>query len=173
MNSIAIEKIREPQKGALSVFTEMEKVADAVRRRAFEHFLGRGSTFGSDMDDWLRAERELIWSPGAEMTEHDNDLTLRVEAPGFEPGDIKITATPESLLIEGEVRHKHEASNDHLHFCEFAQTLLRRFDMPGAIDVDKVSATLDKGILKIVAPKAQAAPRNRTVPVNTPTNAAA
>ena len=172
MNSIAIEKIREPQKGALSVFTEMEKVAGAVRRRAFQHFLGRGSALVSDMDDWLRAERELIWSSGAEMAKHDNDLTLRVEAPGFEPGDIKITATPDSLLIEGEVRHKHEESN-HLHFCEFAQTLLRRSDLPGAIDVDKVSATLDKGILKIVAPKAQAAPRNRTVPVNTPTNAAA
>jgi hypothetical protein len=30
-----------------------------VRRRAYEIYLGRGEQPGSDVDDWLQAEREL------------------------------------------------------------------------------------------------------------------
>lgn len=32
---------------------------DAIARRAFELFCARGGQNGSDIDDWLRAEREL------------------------------------------------------------------------------------------------------------------
>lgn len=32
---------------------------DAVARRAYELFLARGGAHGSDVEDWLRAEREI------------------------------------------------------------------------------------------------------------------
>ena len=32
---------------------------DAIRRRAYEIYESRGCTDGSDVEDWLRAEREL------------------------------------------------------------------------------------------------------------------
>jgi HSP20 family molecular chaperone IbpA len=172
MHNVSIEKVHEPEKAASSLFAEMEKVTEAIRLRAFEHFLGRGSLFGSDLDDWLRAERELIWYPGAEMTENDKEVTLRVQAPGLEPGNIKVTVTPDSILIEAEVSHRHEESKGKVRFCEFAEKMFRRFDLPEAINVDKVSATLDKGILQIVAAKAQAAPKGRTIPVAAQASAA-
>jgi len=165
MYNVSIEKIREKERGASSLFAQMERLTDGVRRRAFDYYLRRGSMFGRDLDDWLRAERELMWTPGAEMTETDNDVILRVQAPGLEPHNIKVTATPDSILIEGEVSHRHEDSNGKIRLCEFAERLFRRLDMPEAIDLDKVSASLDKGILQIVATKAQAAPKGRTVPV--------
>ncbi len=173
MSNVSIERVGKPRTGSLSLFAEMERVADAIRRRAFDHFLGRGGVFGKDLDDWLRAERELIWSPGAEMTENDKDVTLRVQAPGFEPGDIKITVTPDSMLIEAEASHKHEESNGKVHFCDFARKLIRRFDLPEAINVDKVAATVDKGVLQVVAAKAQQTHEGRTVPVTAQKNAAA
>ena len=33
--------------------------AEEVSRRAYELFLERGASHGADIDDWLRAEREL------------------------------------------------------------------------------------------------------------------
>jgi len=40
-------------------------------------------------------------------------------------------------------------------FCEFSgKKLFRRLDLPSEIDVNKVTASLDKGILEIDAPKA-------------------
>lgn len=173
MSNVLIERIHEAETGALSLRAETERVVDAIRRRAFHHFLARGGNSGSDLDDWLRAERELIWSPGAELMENDKELALRVHAPGFEPGDIKITVTPDSVLIEAEAAHRHEKSNGKVHFCEFTRKSIRRFDLPEAINVDKVSATLDKGILQVVAAKAQAASKGRTVPVTARANAAA
>jgi len=37
--------------------------ADQIRTRAYELYLERGGTHGSDLDDWLTAERELGASP--------------------------------------------------------------------------------------------------------------
>ena len=36
---------------------------DAVARRAYEIYLGRGGNHGADIDDWLKAERELKYGP--------------------------------------------------------------------------------------------------------------
>ena len=33
---------------------------DDVARRAYDRFVSRGSEHGHDVDDWLRAERELL-----------------------------------------------------------------------------------------------------------------
>ena len=173
MHNVSVEKIREPEIGASALLAKMEKAAEAIRLRAFDHFLQRGSGSGGDLDDWLQAERELIWPPSAEMTENDKGVTLRVQAPGLEPGNIQVTATPDSILIQGEVSHRHEESNGKVCFCEFGEKLFRRFDLPQPNEVDKVSATLDKGILQIVAPTAQAAPKSRTVPVAARANASA
>ena|ERR1700719_3974567 len=35
------------------------KLEDEIRRRAYEIFVQRGSTVGSEADDWLTAEREV------------------------------------------------------------------------------------------------------------------
>lgn len=99
------------------------------------------------------------------MTENDKEVTLRVQAPGLEPENIKVTVTPDSILIQAEVSHRHEEAKGKVCFCDFAQKLFRRFNFPEAINVHKVSATLDKGILQIVAAKAQAVSKSRTAPV--------
>ena len=34
-------------------------VVEEIRQRAYEIYVGCGGTHGSDLDDWLQAEREL------------------------------------------------------------------------------------------------------------------
>ena len=36
-----------------------DPITEAIARRAYELFLARGEQHGHDLDDWLRAEREL------------------------------------------------------------------------------------------------------------------
>ena len=36
---------------------------DAIARRAYEIYQGRGANHGADLDDWLEAERELRPGP--------------------------------------------------------------------------------------------------------------
>lgn len=40
---------------------------EAIARKAYELFLARGGQHGNDLDDWLRAEREVTGS-GTETT---------------------------------------------------------------------------------------------------------
>jgi HSP20 family protein len=120
---------------------------------------------GSDLDDWLRAEREIVWSPPSELVEGEREVRLRIAAPGLEPKDIHITMLPRTIIVKGETSHRHDREEGAVRLCEFStNSLLRRFDLDSPIDVDRASASLDQGILQIVAPKAKSAPA-RQVPV--------
>lgn len=64
----------EPQKkptqtGALGLSVGNTLRDEEIRRRAYEIYLERGEQPGHDLDDWLRAEREL-----------EGDLVLRAQA---------------------------------------------------------------------------------------------
>lgn len=79
-----------------------------------------------------------------------------MNAPGFEPGEVKVTALPDALIISAESSHTHENKEGNVRFCEFGRkTLFRRFDLPEPVNLDKVTADLNKGVLHLVAAKAK------------------
>lgn len=165
MPEIMIEKTKESGTNSPLLLAALQETTDAIRTRAYQFYLQRGATHGRDQDDWLRAERDIIWSPIAEMTEDEEAFHLRIEAPLFAPGDIRVTASPRLLLVRGDLFHNHAESSGKLWFCEFAEKLVRRFDFPVDINPDHVSAVLKQGILEIVAPKAEVAKTPRAVSV--------
>lgn len=148
---ISITRIHDQEEASSALLGQAERHEQQVRHRAFDYFQQRGELPGNDWQDWLRAEREVLWTPPAEMFENVSVIVLRVAVPGFDPKCIRVTATPHSLLIQGTEPHRHSGMEARLHFCEFGQQLFRRFDLPARIDPARVSATLDKGILEILA----------------------
>ena len=158
MANVAVQKCSE----SAGIFPEtllqkMNAITEDIRRRAFNLFERRGRTTGWDLDDWLQAEREVVWSPASELIENKNDFQTRLALPGFDPKDLEVTATPNALVVRAESAHTHEGKEGDVCFCEFSgQKMFRRLDLPSEIDVDKVTASLDKGILEIIAPKAAA-----------------
>ena len=151
ITAISIARIHDPDEALSTLSALTERHIEDVRQCAFEYFQERGRTVGNDWEDWLRAERKMLWSPRAEMFENPSSIVLRVAVPGFSHKSIQVTATPHSLLIQGTESHRHEGLDARLHFCEFGQRLFRRFDLPTPIDPGTVSATLDKGVLEILA----------------------
>ena len=149
--AISITKIHSQEEASSAVLGQTDHHLQEVRHRAFDYFQQRGELLGNDWEDWLRAEREVLWRPPAEMFENASTIVLRVAVPGFAPKSIQVTATPHSLLIQATETHQHDGLQDRLHFCEFGQQLFRRFDLPARVDPDNVSATWDKGIVEIVA----------------------
>ena len=61
MSNVPVERVHEEGE-ARSLFEGVKDLADRVRRRAFELFEGRARENGSDLDDWLKAENELLGS---------------------------------------------------------------------------------------------------------------
>ena len=154
MTTIAVEKVKgngqSPPPG-----NKLETLADRVRNRAYEIFQNHGNG-GREFDDWIEAERDLFFAPESELVEKDGKYEIRVAAPGFRPAETNVTALPDAVIVSAESSHKHEGNNEDVHFCEFGtKTLFRRLDLPSPINLDKVTASLDDGILRITAQKSE------------------
>lgn len=156
MSKVAVTKSKENALESPSFIEQMNALAERVRQRAYKLFQRRGETDGSEVDDWLTAERELIWAPESDLIENNGRFQLQVAVPGFDPEQVSVTASSDAVTVSAESSHKHDKTEGDVHFCEFGEkTLFRKFDWPKPIDVDKVTAHLEKGVLHISAPKAE------------------
>ena len=141
-----------PIKKTESIFGELEQMHDRIMKRAFELFDGSGHSPGKDLDDWLAAERELIWKPPVELTEKNNEFSLRIAAPGVDPGNIDIEVTPECLLVKAETHHEHDEDRGRVHASEFESgNLFRLIQFPKTINPDKVKVEVQNGVLHVNA----------------------
>ncbi len=156
MTQVAVEKVNGNKAGAASIFDEMKALEEQIRRRAFEIFEQRSAGAGFETEDWLNAERDLLRTPESELVEQDGRFEIQVSTPGFHAADVHVTALPDALIVKARSTHKHDESKGAVRFSEFGgKTLFRRFDLPEPIDVDKVTANLDRGVLHLTALKAK------------------
>ncbi len=147
-----------PIRTSKSVFDEIERMQDRIMARAYEIFSGNGWIPGRDMDDWLQAERELVWKPAVELAEKDNAFLLEVAVPGVNPKDIDIEVTADDILIRANVHHEHKETKGEVRICEFASgNLFRSIHLPTKIDPDKVKAEFNNGMLTLKAPVSEEA----------------
>jgi len=154
MSNVTVHKIAQPEKAAEPLLAEIEKLLAEIKERAFNIFQWKGSVHGHELENWLEAEREITCCPTSELVEKESEFDLNVAVPGMEVKDIEITALPESIVVKGHTHHQREKNEGTIHFSEFSEKeLFRQVALPAAIDVDKVSAHLEKGMLQIVARK--------------------
>lgn len=158
MANITVQKIEKADIKPLPIFEEMEKRFAEVRQRAFDLFEKRGRELGHALEDWLRAEHEVCGWPAAELDEKGEDYELQMTLPGFNADEVQVTATPSEIVVHAEIKPEKKVEEAKMLWTEFGpNNVYRKFGMPQPVDIDKVRATLDKGMLHITAPKAQAA----------------
>jgi HSP20 family protein len=152
--SITIQKLRT-REASLPFFMQMDRLFDQVRQRAFSLFEERGFSPGRDVEDWLAAEREILWSPPVELIENDREFRARIAAPGFEAKEIQVTALPDAIVVQAGSERKHQNVEGEVRISELgSRKLYRRVNLPSPIDLDRTTATLDEGVLHLVAAKA-------------------
>jgi HSP20 family protein len=152
MSSVEVRRYHQWENAPKEIFEAVERLLEEVQRRAFDLFHKRGGIGGRDLDDWLQAERQL--HPAAELIERERDFQIRVALPGYDPKDVQVAALPDSILLEAKASSHPDKEDGEVRFSEFSESAVcRRFDLPGGIDVEKVAAKLDKGILEITAGK--------------------
>jgi HSP20 family molecular chaperone IbpA len=151
MNKLSVRYLF-PEPDALSLFESLNQLEEAIRQRAFGLFEERGTVHGNHIEDWLRAERELVWVPKAETMEDDKQFRLRLIVPGLEATDLQITAMPDSIVVQAEALSKEAKETSTVPFRELrGRKLFRRFDFEEPIDPARTEASLTTGILEIVA----------------------
>ena len=133
-------------------------IFDSISRRAYELFENRGCSYGSDWDDWFRAESELLKPLKCHVLESDDHLIAHAEVPGFSPHEIKVSVEPRWLKIGGrrgtsENRNTGEAIMYSLgHSLLPADQIFHVAELSAEVDPSKANVTFKDGVLEIVMP---------------------
>lgn len=142
-----------------SLFDELEALHEQIRRRAYELFERRPRQWGDPLRDWLTAERELVWKPCIELREKDGSFEVLAATPGVDAKDLDVQVTPEEVLIQADIHHRHTPDKGTVHVCEFTGgKLFRSIRFPDAIDPESVKAEYKNGLLRLTAAAAKARP---------------
>lgn len=170
-SATAMQPVKGPapvkQTSPTSIFERMEEVRDTVARRAFEIFESKGRWPGRELDDWLRAESELLHPMHLELTESDSHVTVRAEVPGFTAKELEINVEPRRLTVTGKRETKDETKKGKTVYSEVcASEILRFVELPEEVDISSVSASLKDGILSIKMAKT-ATPKSVRVELKT------
>lgn len=137
------------------VFKDMRDSFDSIARRAYEIFEENGRQLGRDLEDWFRAEKELLHPMHFQLTEAENEWKVKAEVPGFTEKDLEISVEPRRLTIAGKRETSKEEKNEKIVYSErCANQILRVMDLPADVDTGKAAATLKDGLLELKLPKA-------------------
>jgi HSP20 family protein len=145
------------------LFKRAEQIYEKIARRAFEIFESNGPSPGHDLEDWFKAESELLHPVHVDVAESNGDLTVRAEVPGFAAKELEVSVEPRRLTITGKRETKGERKDKKTVYTECScDQLLRVIDLPAAVETEKAEAILKNGVLELKMPKA---PQATKVPV--------
>jgi HSP20 family protein len=138
------------------ISNQFSQIYDVIARRAFAIFESRGRSPGHELEDWFRAESELLRPVPVNVAESDGDYIVRAEVPGFSGKDIEVMVEPLYLAISGKRATNEDEENGKMIRCESrADRIFRVLDLPPFVDTSKISTTLRDGILIVDLPKAR------------------
>jgi HSP20 family protein len=131
----------------------MVSLREKMNRLFEDVFTGRGD------------DKELAsstWAPAVDIFETESELVMSAEIPGIDEKDIEIKLEDNTLTLKGERKFEKETREENYHRIERSYgSFYRAFTLPNSVDLDKIHAEHENGILKITLPKRQELkPRN-------------
>lgn len=140
----------------------LREIYDDISNRAYELFAQRGYQHGHHLEDWLRAQSEVIQTVPVEIADNDETMVVRAEVPGFTPENLEVKVEPSRLLIRGHAEKSAKRSIGKTIYteCQNSQSF-RVVNLPTKINPDKVTANLQEGVLQVTLPKATSVRANK------------
>ena len=133
-------------------FREFATLQDRMNR------LFRDSYNDAGQDESLTTSR---FAPAVDVYEDEQQVTLKIEVPGIDEKDIDVRVENNTLTVQGERKIEKEEKEENYRRVERQYgSFTRTFTLPQTVDSEKVSASYEKGVLKITLPKkAEAKPK--------------
>jgi HSP20 family protein len=128
-------------------------------------------------DSWLRGSAPLLpaengwsWVPPVDIRETAEGFSIRMDLPGVDGKDLKLSVHGDVLTVRGERRAEAEEKDVNWHRAErYHGSFERQFQLGAAIQGDKVQAVYKDGVLEIRLPKAESA-KPKDIPVEVSRN---
>ena len=105
-------------------------------------------------NDFVDMFNRRFSDPAANILDNPDSFQLELAAPGMAKNDFKIHLENNVLTISSEVQDENTEEGKNYTRKEFHYgSFTRSFTLPKSIDLDKIKADYDNGILKVLLPK--------------------
>lgn len=109
------------------------------------------------LEGWPELGRGLLseegFAPLADLEETDDAYLVEIELPGVKKDDVTAEISGRRLVVSGE-RKERERSGVVRRRTRAVGQFHHEVVLPGDVDAEAVSATLDEGVLTVRVPKA-------------------
>lgn len=143
-----------PDLFSMSPFAMMRRLSEEMDR-----------AFGSSFGLWRGSGQEYL--PPVEIREENNNIVISADVPGINKEDIRVEATEDGLVIEGERKREQQESRGGVQRSErMYGHFYRLIPLPEGAEVDKASAQFKDGVLEVRVPLSQHEQKRREIPIN-------
>jgi len=122
-----------------------------------------------DDEDWFPLIPKMkIHFPEMDVYEKNNNVVAELNVPGFDPSKFSVSVEDGILRVKGDMEEKKEEKDKNYWRKEIRSSSFERaVRLPSSVDEDKIDATYEKGILKIVMPKSSEKQGTKKIEVKT------
>ena len=135
-----------------TLFDRIQDIYRQIEIRAYQLFEDRGRQFGFDLDDWFRAEAELLTNVPIAITENPTQVLVYAQIPDFSEKEIQINVQPQRLLLSG--RKETKSVSDDESTSEFqVKQFFSSLALPSVVKTDDIKTEFKDGSLNITLAK--------------------
>jgi HSP20 family protein len=121
-----------------------------IQARFFEPFFGRFNFLEDET-------KSGVWAPPVDVAEEKDKIFVRVEVPGMNESDLKVSFEDGLLTVSGERQFERKDDRNYHRIERTYGSFTRTFSLPRTVDANSIAASYRDGILEIEIPKLEEA----------------
>jgi HSP20 family protein len=121
-----------------------------IQARFFEPFFGRFNFLEDEA-------KSGVWAPPVDVAEEKDKIFVRVEVPGMNESDLKVSFEDGLLTVSGERQFERKDDRNYHRIERTYGSFTRSFSLPRTVDATSIAANYRDGILEIEIPKLEEA----------------
>ncbi len=133
---------------------KMRKLQLAIACRAHELFEARGRVHGHDVEDWRRAECELLCPISVWMAQSVDRVLVRAKVAGFGQNELEVSVEPRRVTIFGKKKAKKPTAEQG----SYPDQILAVLDLATEVIPERTIVKAQPGVLKCELVGSQTAP---------------
>jgi HSP20 family protein len=113
------------------------------------------------------SDEDITWIPTVEVRQQGDNLVIHADLPGLSENDVRVEASDDGLIIQGERRREQTVDEGGVIRTERAYgRFYRLIPLPDGAKLEDTKANFRNGVLEITVPIPESERRNRQIPIS-------
>ncbi|HKR63774.1 MAG TPA: Hsp20/alpha crystallin family protein [Thermoanaerobaculia bacterium] len=102
---------------------------------------------------FVQEEQSSTWNPPVDVLEEQDKILVKVEVPGIDEKDLRVTFEDGLLTVTGERQFERKDDRNYHRIERAYGSFTRTFTLPRSVDANAIAADYKHGVLEISIPK--------------------